>query len=437
MQISFIPTYNKPYYIELHDYFIKQILDGKIKKSDHMPSIRELSKMLQVSRTTIENCYDLLLSEGYIISKPRSGYFCDLPDGYIKKRTVNKEIKQLSTEKNYPYTFSSRQVDYQAFDLKLWQRYTRAVMDDASLMSSYGQPFGEQNLKDALENYLYMQRGVQCESENIVIGAGIQPLLFLLCGLLKNKVCKIAFLKPVFLQASKVFEDCHHKIIAINHLDELNELEIDFLYLTPSTLNLNMKDRFSLLKLLTEKDIFLIEDDYNGEMHYLSPGYSSFQGLCNDDRVIYLQSFSKLLLPSIRLACMCLPNIFIESLNNRAIYYNQTASKLEQYVFCFYLQEGHLERRIKRLRRQSVKKSEILKHFIENELKVKDYIFNEYHQLYIVPYCLNDDFYSEAKKIGIAFEKESMEALYFSFLSIDENELPNILEQIKKLVVKD
>ena len=144
------------------------------------------------------------------------------------------------------------------------------------------------------------------------------------CGRFASQVLKVGFIHPGFRQAIQVFQDCHHEIRLFHSLDDVDFTQIDVLYLTPTELNLKMKRRLWLIEKLQRHHVFLIEDDLNGEMHYVTPSFPAIQGLSGEENVIYLNSFSRLLLPSLRIACMVLPVALAQQLQMQIKCYNQT-----------------------------------------------------------------------------------------------------------------
>lgn len=431
--LSFQPNADKALYQELHDYLVDQMLSGYIQNGDKLPSIRRLSKELHLSRTTIENAYELLVSEGYVASQPKSGYYCDLPHGFQQKKYDLAPEKKVISTQPILYNFSSRYVDTSDFDTKLWRRYMRLVMDRDQDIASYGERLGEQELREALTDYLYRERGVKCAVDQLVIGAGIQPLLYLFCGRFSASVLKVGFIRPGFKQAIQVFKDCHHEIYLFDSLEEVDFRQIDVLYLTPTELNLKMNRRLWLIEQLRQENVYLIEDDLNGEMHYVTSSFPAIQGLMGGERIVYLNSFSRLLLPSLRIACMVLPVDLLQQLQKQVKCYNQTASKIEQNVFNYYLRDGHLERRIRKLRRLSLKKSTLMQRMIKTVLNCDHFQFLETGQMFICPISLPPYFYERARQQGMIFANEDPAALHMAFGGMDISKMPEAFELIKKL----
>ena len=401
----------KPIYLQIYNSFISQMRNGYIKKGDNLPSVRNLAKQLNVSKSTIENAYDKLMSEGYIISKAKSGYYCDISE--IKK-TKNEMISTPNTlNTNYRYDFSSRLMDYEQFDQKVWIRYTKIVLENGTLMAGYGHPQGEYELREQLVNYLFETRNVHTATNNLLIGAGISPLLYFICSLFKKQTLKVGFISPGFSQAMSIFEDCRHQVILLDRLEDIDHTKLDILYLTPSTLNLTIKQRINLLKQLKSMNISLIEDDLNGDMIYQSTPLSSMQGLYDENSVFYISSFSKLLLPSVRLACLAIPNNFQISLDS----YNQTASRIEQQVLAMYLQDGHMIRRIKRLRRLYHKKSKLMESILSSHFE------NYYLKESQLCFEIIDDFKHLTKDNHLNFQKINDTTIRLYFSGIAENQI--------------
>ncbi len=406
-----------PLYIQIYEGLVNEMKEGHIAQGEKLPSVRALAKQLNLSKSTIENAYDKLLSEGYLTSRLKSGYYCDIPS--FKQQTLQKPPLKSNPPKEIRYDFSSRFIEPGHFESKLWRRYMRYTLEDESYIASYGTSQGEYELREALAHFLYRERAVETSAEQLVIGAGIQPLLYLFCSLFRHQKLKVGFLKPSFQQARTVFEDCQHEIVLLNDLNDIKTATIDVLYLSYVHTPKKMKERIQLLKMITSLDIMLIEDDYQGEMHYISVGANSLQGLASDAKIFYLNSFSKQLLPSVRMACMSFPSVFNEALAYRLSAYHQTASKLEQHVFSSYIQDGHLERCIKRQRKVYLKRSQkleatLLRYFEKSEIELLE------NQLcFKIKRRFDESFYKSLaeKKIEISQRDDGYLYLYFSGVS--------------------
>ncbi|WP_052447280.1 PLP-dependent aminotransferase family protein [Clostridium polynesiense] len=364
-----------PLYKQLYESVKSAIQNGQLKKNTRLLSIRKAASELNVSRTTVETAYNQLCIEGYIENKPQKGYYVRELSYFINKERKEKSIQK---EDNIIYDFGSSRIDSSAADITLWKKHLRGVLNRQKEITSYGEPQGEYALREALSEYSYISRGVHSNPDNIVIGAGIQPLFTLLCGLLDK--CCIAIESPGFKQAEQIFNDfgfpiCHLPGDADGILPkELEESNADILLDLPSNRPKSNAStltgrRDQLLKWLKSKPgAFILEDDYNGELRYRARPLPALQGM-NRERIIYLGSFSKLLLPSVRISYMVLPEVLLKEYKQRSQFYNQTASKIEQLALAEYILQGHLEKHLRRLRKLYYTKSQMLYSALENNLK--------------------------------------------------------------------
>lgn len=435
-------------YYTLYNKIKEAVEYGGIKKGEKLPSVREAARQLGVSRTTVENAYTKLCIEGIAESKAQKGYFIT---GNILKPA--KSLKEKSEPDNVKYDFSGRSVDTAATDTELWKRTLRSVLWDSTSLTSYGERQGEYELREALAEYSYKARGVKTEPQNIVIGAGIGPLLNILCGILGRNIT-VGFENGGFLEAEGIFKDYGINTVMLSSdsngatTKSLNENAADVLFLLPSALSkisvsaLNNR-RNEYIKWASENENHLIiEDDYNGELRYTARTVPAFQGKAYD-KTVYIGSFSKLLLPSVRIAYMVLPPFLTEKLKNRKFGYNQTCGKIEQLALAEYIKKGALEKQLRRLRRIYYNKSQILCREIKEimpEVKITLYESSLTLELETDINLESADLCKEALRCGIRLIKTRKKgAVRLCFSGISEKdihcavkELKNCLKRIKK-----
>lgn len=344
-------------YLQVYDYYKELILSGRLPENTKMPSIRKCSEQLGLSRTTIESAYLCLAADGYIISRPQSGY-------YVTPRPVKNSSKNVSfskdihrEKKDILYNFTSSNVDADSFDFNLWRRYIKSALRQDKRLLTYGEPQGEYELRETICNYVINKRNAVCKPENIIIGAGSQSLLNILCPLLRDKQ-GVCFHDTKFAQGIVIFEDYGFQIVQ-------NREEADILYMTPSHMTslgdvMSVEKRISVLSEAISHNRLIIEDDYNNEFRYFSKPRPCLQGLAGGEHVVYLSTFSKLLLPSIRLSFMILPDELLPLYEKKKALYNQTASKAEQLALCQFLRDGHLDSQIRKLKRLYANKAKAL-----------------------------------------------------------------------------
>ncbi len=369
---SHIPLYQQLYLA------IKSAIEARhLAKGDKLPSIRKLSGDLSLSCTTVEAAYQQLCVEGYLAARPQRGYFVLAAWKGVSERQKPPKVTVPSAHTpQIRYNFGSDYVDGEYIDIKIWRRHIRDVLNRQELIASYGNPQGELELREALSAYSYGVRGVVAAPEQIVIGAGTQPLLSILCGLLNNSDRRIAIEEPGFLQAEQIFSDCGMAVQRLPvdengiSMEALKKCSAKLVFVSPSNrvqtgASIPMNRRFELLEWARETGGIIIEDDYNGELRYNARPIPAMQGMDNGQNVVYLGSFSKLLLPSVRIGYMALPPLLLERYRARANRYNQTASKIEQLALSRYVKEGQLERQLRRLRKLYGAKSTALSGALE------------------------------------------------------------------------
>lgn len=355
MKLDLSESSNQTLYLQVYDYYKDMIINGKLPPNAKLPSIRMCAKQLQLSRTTIETAYLCLAADGYIISKPQSGYYVtELP---VHRNNISSAISYSTTKKSILFDFTSSNVDRESFDFNLWRRYIKSVLRQDDRLLSYGEPQGEYELREALCNYVTAKRNAVCRPENIVIGAGSQSLLNVLCPLIKEKH-RVNFHDSHFMQGIAIFEDYGFELTE-------TETDADILYMTPSHMTklgdvMSVTNRLALLKDAISHQRLIIEDDYNNEFRYLNRPIPCMQGLASGKHVVYISTFSKLLLPSIRLSFMILPDELLSLYEKRKNFYNQTASKSEQLALCQFLRDGHLDAQIRKLKRLYANKAKLL-----------------------------------------------------------------------------
>lgn len=359
-----------PLYMRVFEYYRELISENKLQKGEKLPSIRRCAEELSISRTTAEAAYFQLAADGYIVSKPQSGYFVtDI--AYRNKKNAPEKSEKAEKNDEILYDFTSLSIDRESFDFALWRRYIKSALREDGRLLSYGEAQGEEELRSALCEYIKAQRNTVCTKENIVIGAGVQSLLHILCSILPQKK-SVYFEDPSFFQGKAVF--CDHGYFITDSKENA-----DIIYISPSHTNsrgdvMTTSQRLELISFAEKENKLIIEDDYDSEFGYFNRPSPSLQGLDGGRNVIYISTFSKLLLPSIRLSFMILTDEILLAYNKKSKLYNQTASKTEQIALCQFIRDGHLSsraRKIKKLYAQKTKQlSEVVKKIFKDKAEI-------------------------------------------------------------------
>lgn len=363
---AIIPNFNynskRPLYLELYDEIKKLILSKEIAPNEKLPSLRALSKNLSISLTTVELAYNQLMVEGYIKSKPQSGYYANkisagmgTPPATVVESTDNRLLTFYDNSNMYH--------DLSCFDFTKWKKCFNSVLTEHShLLLHESDPQGEAALRYEISKYVYQSRGVICTPDQIVIGAGTQQITSQLSLLLsKIDIKHVAVEEPGYLPVINIFGD---RSFAISHIpvdvDGIRIAKLPFniraaVYVNPSSqfptgYVMPVGRRYELLNWAKENDSIIIEDDYDSELRYFGKPVPSLQGLDTDQRVVYLGSFSSTLFPSIKISYMILPLFMAEIFKSISVGYSQTCSKTEQLTLAIYMGKGLYQINIKKLR---------------------------------------------------------------------------------------
>lgn len=331
-------------YTQVYQYYKDLILCGKLPPGAKMPSLRRCSKELEISRTTVESAYLQLAADGYIISRPQSGYY--VTDLSARQKPFQKTASLPSNP--ILYNFASSGVDRESFRFDLWRRYIKSALRQDERLLSYGEPQGEKDFREVLSSYVRTRRNILCSPDDIVIGAGTQSLLHILCPLLKEKKT-VSFPNSSFLQGISVFKDYGFDVRYKNK-------DCDLIYVSPAHMTkwgdiMPVSRRLELVHYAAANGSIILEDDFENEFVYLQKPTPSLQSLAGGQGVVYIGSFSRLLLPSIRISFMVLPSDLSEKYRLVANHYNQTASKAEQIALCQFIRDGHLAAQTRKLKR--------------------------------------------------------------------------------------
>ncbi|SHI57032.1 GntR family transcriptional regulator / MocR family aminotransferase [Dethiosulfatibacter aminovorans DSM 17477] len=384
MIFTFIPDKEskKPVYIQLYEHIRDEIKNQTIKKGEKLPSIRETASTYKISKTTVENSYFQLLTEGYIESLPKKGYFAqDLRDYFsgegIEPTPMESENTTSYNEAENHDKFKNENVHLGSIDTKIWKKlYNRVLTDFEEEVYSSGSYQGEYKLRYEISNFVNKTRGGKTRPEQIVIGAGIQYLIGILAGMVKNQIKTAAVEYPGYEKAKYIFEDYGFQTVDIPvkedglNLQYLEDSQAEIAYVSPShqfpTGSLMpIGKRLDLLSWAEKNKSFILEDDYDSLIRFESLPVPCLQGLDKDDRVIYLGSFSKILTPAMRMSYMILPERLLESYRIISSKYTQSASKLEQLTLASFIEEGHIYKHLRKIKRIYSRKRNLIKEYLE------------------------------------------------------------------------
>ncbi|MDX8046252.1 PLP-dependent aminotransferase family protein [Gracilibacillus sp. S3-1-1] len=286
-------------------------------------------------------------------------------------------------------------MDLEHFPYSSWKKLTvQSLYYDNSQLFLNGDSKGEFELREEITKYLFQSRGVRSSPDQIIIGAGTQYLIELLCKLIGNEPI-YAMEDPGFHRTRIVFNDQNVKITQIPldvdgiSIKSLKESNARVVYVTPSHQFptgkiMPIARRTELLKWAEQNSGYIIEDDYDGEFRYKGKPIPSLQGLDSEGRVIYLGTFSKSFIPSMRLSYIVLPRTLLAKYDDHFNIYKQTVSRLHQHTLSQFMQKGYWKSHLNKMRVVYRKKQKVLVSAIKQHMADKIAIIGEESGLHIL-----------------------------------------------------
>ena len=375
-----------PLHQQLYEELRRAILSGRLLPRQRIPSTRSLAKSLGISRTTVTSCYEQLLSEGYLETIVGSGtYVCaQLPDDLLHSTPVESVQKtvlpiqlskyaarladmdtSLMSEPDLQISFRYGRPAFDHFPMQTWRKLlSRHCRENSTWLDYATDALGYKPLREAIARYLSRSRAVQCEPEQVIITNGTQQALYLIMRLSIELGDAIALEDPGYLSARRIFLSQGAKLLPIR-VDEsglvvkdlakyANE-SIKLVYVTPSHqfptgAILSLPRRLELLAWAQQNSAMIIEDDYDSEYRYGDRPIPALQGLAQTDSVLYIGTFSKVLFPSLRIGYLVLPQSLIALFARAKWLSDRSLPSLEQQVLTDFIEQGHLESHIRKMR---------------------------------------------------------------------------------------
>lgn len=382
---------DKSLYEQLYFEIKRSIEEGYLKKNEKLPSKRKLAAYLKISQTTVESAYSQLLAEGYIMSKPKVGYFVttDLELLYTKKHS-RKEDVEVKVKEEYTIDFKTNQIDSSIFPFDRFAKIEReVVLDKLKANLNRGDIFGNYEFRKEIADILLDYRGIITKPEQIVIGSGSEHLILLLVMLLgRDKVYAVE--DPSYVKNYQLYNAYGVKIKAVGldnegvRINLLNSLGVEIVHTTPSHqfptgIVTPVKRRVELLNWASlKKGRFIIEDDYDSEFRFFGNPIPAMKGMDKFDRVIYMNSFSKTLAPAFRVSFMVLPEELIRVYQERLDFFSSSVPIVNQLTLCEFLKSGEYEKHLNRMKiNYKSKRDYLIEKLMSSDLKAYIRIYGE------------------------------------------------------------
>lgn len=367
-----------PLYEQLYSYIKTAIEKDELKANEKLPSKRKLSMHLKVSVITIETAYNQLMAEGYIISKPKSGFYV-LPFVRLTniplKHKLSLVTKNIEKE-NYLFDFKTNQVDEQSFPYEKWAKIEREVAlytYPANINKTDYQ--GISFLRKRISEILFEYRGIEANPDSIVIGSGSEQLISLLVLLLgRDNIFGVE--EPGYMKNYRLYHDygAKAKTVPLDDygLDLHKASDCNIIHVTPSHqfplgIVTPIARRMELLNWAYKKESrYIIEDDYDSEFRFSGNPIPALKSLDIHDRVIYMNSFSKSIAPSLRVSFMVLPDRLINLYHKHYSYFTCSVPVMTQLVLGEFIKQKEYERHLNRMKNIYKTKRDTLVYCLKN-----------------------------------------------------------------------
>ena len=346
-----------PLYEALYRCIRGDILAGRLKSGQKLPSKRALAQNLGVSKITVEGAYGQLLAEGYIRAAEKVGFFVeDVPFSAPSAAPCPAAAPAASRKP----LLDLRGSGTEKFPFSVWSRLQREVMldyGDKLLLPLPNQ--GIAPLRQAIADHLFAFRAMTVDPENILIGAGTDFLYNLLIQLLgRDKTYAVE--DPGYGKIHKIYAAGGVRCISVpmdregvrpEALAQAQVLHLSPAHHFPTGLVTSTGRRQELLSWAKSSGGYIIEDDYDSEFRFDAHPQPAMQSLDSSGRVIYMNTFSKSLAPSIRISYLVLPTSLMARFRENLGFYSCTVSSFEQYTLARFLSRGYFEKHINRMRK--------------------------------------------------------------------------------------
>lgn len=371
---------NKHLYEEIYEQIKDEIFENRLKSGEKLPSKRNLANQLAVSVNTVDTAYSQLLAEGYVESVPKKGFFvCDIEPYFKKDDGGSRQLVKLDLqEKAIDIDFSPTLVDHRLFPYNAFRKQFKNIFNEENKdLLKKPDLQGDLALRQSLVETLYRTRGVKCSKEQIIIGSGTDKLLQTL-GLIFGKEKSIILENPVYLKAYRIFKQLGNPVSSVNidnkgiRIEPLKNYQDAAVYITPSHqfplgISMPIDRRMKLLNQINkQEDFYIIEDDYDSEFRYNERPLPSLKSIDRHERVIYMGTFSKSIAPSMRVSYMVLPEVLLKRYQKLSDVIGSTVSTLEQKMIAGFIDEGHFEKHLNRMRKVYKEKHMFLSQALSN-----------------------------------------------------------------------
>ncbi|MEM8604444.1 MAG: PLP-dependent aminotransferase family protein [Cyanobacteria bacterium P01_H01_bin.121] len=419
LAITLDQTLALPLHQQLYEALRQAILTGQLPAGQRLPSTRVLAQSLHVARGTVKLGYEQLLNEGYVETIRGSGTFvCQDVCQDLTQQQQPQSPAAITPDRAVPPPLSlsryarslvippptppqpSPEIDFcywrPALDqvpLDRWRRLTvRQLQALATTNLDYNTDgLGYRPLREAIAQYLARSRAVRCTPNQVMITNGTQQAVDLIARLLLEPGTAIALEEPGYLSARRIFQSQGAKLIPIpvdadglqvSALRSPSQAQPKLVYVTPSHQFptgsiLPLPRRLELLAWAKQTGALIIEDDYDSEYRYGERPIPALQGLDPHQVVLYIGTFSKVLFPALRIGYLVLPPSLVSVFVEAKRLSDRHQPTVDQAVLAEFIQQGYLERHLRRMRNLYTQRRQVLVNALQTHLGDRIKIFGD------------------------------------------------------------
>lgn len=356
-----------PLYEYLYRCIRADILGGTLSTDERLPSKRALAEHLRLSVITVESAYQQLEAEGYVYTRPKRGFFV-APVEQTPRPAAPAPIPAEPPTRAWKLDLGRNQVDGSRFPVSTWARLTRQVLSEGGAAILSPTPHqGLYALRQAIADDLRDFKGMAVSPEQIVVGAGAEYLYMLLAQLLgggpSGRETVFAVEDPGYPKIRQVYSKCGAACVPVPidrqgmNLQALESSGANVVHISPTHhyptgIVTPIGRRQALLRWAEKSGGVIIEDDYDSEFRFTGRPIPTLQSIDTRGQVVYMNTFSQTISPSMRMGFMVLPPRLLERYRRELDFYACTVPVLEQHVLARFLSGGYYEQHLSRMRKE-------------------------------------------------------------------------------------
>ena len=447
-------------YEQLYRRVKADILSGRLAAGEKLPSKRALAAHLEVSVITVKNAYEQLMAEGYLTGVEKKGYFVSAVLPSPAAVPASPEQPPPPREPVWFLDLATNSIAAEDFPFTVWARLMRqTILEQGTGLLRSTPPQGAWALRQAIAAHLRQFRAMEVTAEQIIVGAGTEVLYNLLVQLLgRDRLYGVE--DPGYGKIAHIYRAAGAEVTALP-LDEagvsveaLRRSDADVVHISPSHhyptgLVMPIARRQELLRWAQEVPArVILEDDYDSEFRFVGRPIPTLFSIDGGEQVVYLNTFSKTIAPSIRISFMVLPRRLLADFRQKLGFYACTVSSFEQYTLARFLEQGRYEQHLNRMKtRYRQKRDAVIDAIRRSPLSDRAEILEQdagLHFLMVLPTDLDDrSLRRRAEAMGLRLALLSdyysqpaaapQHILVVNYAGIDMDRLPEGLRRLAQL----